>query len=248
MKRIFGLLAAIIFLTTATPSQAQTIVIAVEDKDFAPYTMVRDGKAAGACAEFVEGTLDVMGAKAEYVSVPWSRVLLYVENQKVDAALCGTISDDRAAYSHFPEEAVLYYDATLFVRSDSDVQTFRAEDLSGLTFGTIIGYSYQGGAVELEQHGLIRKQAYDRLSLMRQLLNGQVDMVLDSLEPMQRQIDKLGATGQIRVLDPKVRFAPAYLFFSQKPGNEKLAQDFTEALRAFKETPAYWEIQSKYDF
>ena len=247
MKRTLSTILAILALTVG--AKAQTIVIAVEDQDFAPYyTVAPDGKAVGACAEIVEGALATMGAKAEYVPVPWSRVLLYVESQRVDAALCGTFSDERDAFSHFPKEEVLYYDATLFVREDSDFQAFDITQLSGRTFGTIIGYSYQGGAKELEANGLIRKDTYDRLGLVRQLLNGQVDAVLDSLEPMQRMVDKIGAGGQVRALDPKVSFAPAYLFFSKKPGNDALAKDFTAALRAFKETPAFGEIQAKYDF
>ena len=232
----------------STSAAAQTLTIAIEDKDFAPYTMVRDGQAEGACAEIAEATLDRMGAKVEYVSVPWSRVLLYVEKQKVDAALCGTISIERDSYSYYPDEALLHYDATLFVAETSDIDSFDLSALAGKTFGAVIGYSYQGAAVELQEQGMIRHDAYDRESLVRLLLAGKIDAVLDSVEPMQRVTARLDVSDQIRPIEPKLRYAPAYLFFSRKPGNEAFAVEFSAALKEFKETPEYWEIQAKFGF
>lgn len=242
-----SILAGVVWLVSLSAA-AQTVTIAVEDKDFAPYTMVRDGKATGACAEIAEATLERMGAKAEYVSVPWSRVLLYVENQKVDAALCGTSGHNRDTYSHYPDEALLYYDATLFVANGSDIEDLQPATLSGKTFGTIIGYSYQGAGDELERLGMTRQDTYDREGLIRQLLAGKVDAVLDSVEPMQRVSARLNVSDQIRSITPKLRYAPAYLFFSKKPGNEDFAAAFSNALKDFKETPEYWDIQDRFGF
>lgn len=231
----------------ATPlAWAQTITVAVENKDFAPYTTWSGKTAGGACAEIVEGAVRQMGGTVEYVGVPWSRVLWMVQRQKVDAALCGTFSEDRAAYSFYPQERLLDYDATVFVRSASRVRQLDAGTATGLTFGVIIGYSYSGADQELERMGMIRREVLSRDILLRHLVSGKLDTALDSVLPVKAEMTRLGLKGKIRALTPSLRKTPAYLFFSRRDGHEALAQRFSEALKAFKETPDYLEIAERY--
>jgi len=227
---------------------ADTITIAVEDKNYVPYYLWVDGQAQGLCVEVAEATLREMGHEVEFVRVPWVRVLLSVEQKRVDAGLCGTKNSERAAYSHYPEEPLTSFDATLFVRTDSPMQSADVEGMEGLTFGLIKGYNYGELDKDLERQGLIRLEARDREGLFQMLARGRIDMMLDSILPTFADARKFGVHTQIRPLFPSLTESPGYLLLSQKPGHDELAKKFSAALREFKQTEEYSTIKERYGF
>ncbi|MEW9921819.1 substrate-binding periplasmic protein [Marimonas sp. MJW-29] len=228
------------------PVQAQTIVVAIEDKDYAPYYTWVDGKPEGPCVEITAGAIRLMGAEVEFARMPWTRVLNSVETMRADAALCGTKTDERISFSHYPDEPLLNYDVTLFVRSDSELTTSDPEALSDKTFALVKGYSYASIDDRLEEEGMIRVEATGRDSLIKLLMLGRVDTILDSRLPVFTDAKRLGFEGQARALSPSLAETPAYLFFSRKPGYEALASRFSAALEEFKSTPEYDVIQQRY--
>ena len=231
---------------SAFMASADVRTIAVEDKDYAPYYVWIDGRPSGPCIDIVSGTFALMGDTVEYLRFPWSRVLRSVEEQKVDAGLCGTRSEERSVYSHYPNEPLLIYDATLFTRADSELQTSAIEVLKGRSFGIVKGYSFGDIEQELESEGMIRLEAASRESLWNQLLIGRIDTALDSILPMVADTIRMGKRGEIRPLYPSLAETPGYLFFSQKPGNDALAKKFSQVLKEFKRTPEYLELKARY--
>lgn len=221
-------------------------MIAVEDKDWSPYYIWVDGQARGACPEIAAGAVRQMADEAEFVRYPWARVLQSVELRKVDAGLCGTRTDERAAYSHYPDEALLNYDATLFVRADSGLQSSAMTGLRGKSFALVKGYNFGEVDADLEAGGMIRIETPGRESLMKLLLLGRVDTVLDSRLPFPADARQQGVTDRVRALSPSLAETPGYLFFSRKPGHDALARRFSVALSAFKETPDYRAIKARY--
>lgn len=240
--------SALLVLLTSALVYAETITIAVEDKNYVPYYLWVDGKPQGLCVDVAEGTVRQMGDEVEFIRVPWVRVLLEVERKTVDAGLCGTKNSERAAYSHYPEEPITSFDATLFVRADSPLQSSNIDGLSGQTFGLVKGYNYGELDKDLERQGLIRLEARDREALFRLLIKGRLDLMLDSVLPTISDARKLGVYAQIRPLFPSLSESPGYLFFSQKPGHEELAKKFSAALKEFKGTDAYNTIMERYGF
>ena len=145
VSRFFGhFSAAVILAMLPFSAAAETIVVAVEDKDWTPYYYWVDGLPTGPCPEIVSGTIRLMGDEVEFQRYPWVRVLKSVEEKKVDAGLCGTKTEERAAYSYYPDEPLLYYDATLFVRVDSPLTSSDFSELRGQSFGMIKGYTFAG--------------------------------------------------------------------------------------------------------
>ena len=240
--------ASVLLALTFKPVLAETLTVAIEDKDWTPYYVWIDGDPTGLCTEIAAGAIRHMGAEVEFVPVPWVRVLLSVETQKVDAGLCGTKTDERAAFSYYPDEPLLSFDATLFVRADSQLQSSDVDELKGRTFGLIKGYNYGDLDQKLESQGMIRLEALNRESLLDMLVAGRIDTVLDSIMPTVSDAQKLGINDQIRPLLPSLTETPGYLFFSQRPGHDALAQRFSDALKAFKETEEYTAILQRYGF
>jgi polar amino acid transport system substrate-binding protein len=249
--RTVWLFLTALVLTTLLSSRlvyADTITVAVEDKNYVPYYLWVDGKPQGLCVEVAKAAIREMGHEVEFVRVPWVRVLLSVEQKRVDAGLCGTKNAERAAYSHYPEEPLTSFDATLFVRTDSPIQSPDVEGLDGLTFGLIKGYNYGELDKDFERQGLIRLEARDRKALFQMLVKGRIDMMLDSILPTFADARKFGVHTQIRPLFPSLSESPGYLFFSQKPGHDELANKFSAALREFKQTEEYSTIKERYGF
>jgi ABC-type amino acid transport substrate-binding protein len=238
-------LLMVVWLGTAS---AESIAVAIEDKDWKPYYSWVDGKPMGACVEIAAGAIRHMGAGVEWVRMPWARALQAVERKTVDAGLCGTLTEERSAYSIYPDEPLLSFDATLFVRPDSRFQTSDAARVTGQSFGMIKGYNFGDVDKALESRGMIRIEALNRSRLLKMLSIGRVDMILDSILPTFAESRELGYGGQIRALLPSLSETPGYLFFSRKPDHAGLAKRFSSALVRFKSTPAYDAIREKYGF
>ncbi|MDX1402260.1 MAG: transporter substrate-binding domain-containing protein, partial [Kiloniellales bacterium] len=234
-----------IFLSIASV-RAETIVVAVEDKDYSPYYTWADGLPQGPCPEIAAGAIRHMGAEVEFVRFPWVRVLKAVEEKRVDAGLCGTKTEERAAYSHYPTEALLTFDATLFVRSESAITSSESLDLVGKSFGLVKGYNYGGIDGDLEANGAIRVEAPNRDSLLKLLVIGRVDTVLDSILPLFADAKRMGVEDGIRAVLPSLDETPGYLFFSRKSGHKELAERFSSALKEYKNTPEFLAIKSRY--
>jgi polar amino acid transport system substrate-binding protein len=240
--------SALLVLVSMQLAHAETITVAIEDKNWSPYYVWVDGEPHGPCPEIAAGAIRHMGAEVEFVRVPWVRVLLSVQRQTVDAGLCGTENSERSAYSHYPEEPLLSYDATLFVLTDSPLQNSDIKGLKGRTFGLIKGYTYGDVDKALEDQGMVRREVNDREALFQLLIRGRLDAVLDSVLPTFADARKLGVHAQIRPLFPSLSETPAYLFFSRKPGHDELAKRFSDALKEFKGTDAYDSIRERYGF
>lgn len=246
MARGSSIASALLVMLSVHLAHAETITVAIEDKNWAPYYVWVEGTPTGPCPEIAAGAIQHMGFEVKFVRVPWVRVLLSVERQTVDAGLCGTKTSERSAYSHYPEEPLLSYDATLFVRADSPLQTSEIAGLKDKTFGSVKGYTFGDVDGRLEAQGMSRLEANDREALLRLLIRGRLDVVLDSILPTAFDARKLGVHAQIRPLFPSLSETPAYLFFSRRPGHDELAKKFSAALREFKETDAYDTIKARY--
>ncbi|UWQ29272.1 ABC transporter substrate-binding protein [Leisingera sp. M523] len=247
MRRL-RIAATIVAIGIAFPvlAFAETIFVAVEDKDYTPYYVWIDGQPKGPCVEIAAGAIRHMGAEVEFVRMPWTRVLKFVKTQRVDAGLCGTKTDEREDFSHYPDEPLLNYDATLFVRMDSGLTISDPEALTGKTFALVKGYSYGGIDDGLEMAGMTRVEATGRESMIKLLTLGRVETVLDTTLPFLADARRLGIEDQVRPLLPSLAETPGYLFFSRKPGHDALSNRFSEALTEFKTTPKYLAIKQRY--
>ncbi|MEQ8653059.1 MAG: transporter substrate-binding domain-containing protein [Kiloniellales bacterium] len=163
-------------------------------------------------------------------------------------ALCATQTKEREGFSHYPEEELLLFDTTLIVRSDDEAEILEDAIQPGKRFGIIKGYSFGGADDLLEAAGMSRIETPNRDALLKLLVLGRVDSVLDSTLPILYDAERLDLDGEVRPLYPPLASTPTYLLFSQAPGNEELSQQFSEALKAFKLTPTYSEIREVYGF
>lgn len=241
------LLRLVALLFFASSAIAQTVVkVAVEDRDYAPYYTWENGALNGPCGDIVSAVFDAMGVEVEFVGAPWVRVIKMVEDKTADAALCATETEERRAYAVFPAEHLLSYDATLFVLDGSPLATTDPTTLTDGSFALVGGYSFAGVDQELEERGLVRLETTSRESLVRVLLAGRVDMVLDSRLPIFADAEAFGVADQIRALEPTLSETPAYLMFSAKEGANDVARAFSDALAQFKTTPEFAEIAMRY--
>jgi len=238
----------LVVLALACPAAtAQNVVeVAVEDKDYTPYYTWEDGELGGPCRDIVVGTFETLGYQVDFVSAPWVRVLKLVEDGAVDAALCATKTEDREAYAVFPDEALLSYDATLFVRTDSALQGADPATLAGGTFAMVKGYTFAGVEDGLENAGMIRQETTTRESLVQVLIAGRVDAVLDTRLPFFHDAESLDVSDEVRALSPSLSETPGYLMFSDRDGGKDLARAFSDALARFKQTEGFTAIAARY--
>jgi len=245
MRHAVAALVALLVSSGVALSQP-VVTVAVENRDYAPYYTWEGDQLRGPCGDIVSAVFETMGYDVEYVPVPWTRVLRMVEEQQVDAGLCATRTEERTAYAIFPDEALLSYDATLFVLDGSPLDAAEPDILQGRSFAMVSGYSYAGVDLWLEEIGMIRQEAASRESLVQILLAGRVDAVLDSRLPIFADAETLGVADRIRALEPTLSETPGYLMFSRRGGDDSLSSAFSDALAAFKQTAEFAEISARY--
>ena len=229
--------SALAVVVSLSPARAETTVIAVEDKDWSPCCTWVKGEPRDRCFEIAEGAFRHNGAEVEFVFYPRARVIQSVELRKVGSGFCGTRTDERAAYSQVPYEALLDYDATLFVRAEADLQRPVIEELRGKNFALVHGHNFGEADEDIEAVGMIRTETPCRESLVKLLLIGRVDTSLDCILPLLADARRLEISSQIRVLLPSLAETLGFLSFGKTPGHDALAKRFFATLNAFTETP-----------
>lgn len=143
-----------VLLLWAAQAMAQDVVtVAVEDKDYSPYYVWGDDGLEGPCGDITMAVLATMGHDVVFEPAPWTRVIRMLEDDLVDAALCATETVERLAFAQFPDEPLLSFDATLFVRADSPLQSSSLGGLFGLSFGVV------GATVSVGSTGRSRRAA-----------------------------------------------------------------------------------------
>ena len=100
------LTATLLILLLSVNAYAQNKLLICSDNNFwYPFTLVKDGQAAGIHIDIIERALHDLNYEAEFTALPWKRCLLEAQRGKYDGVATASFKDARAEYLHYPEGA-----------------------------------------------------------------------------------------------------------------------------------------------
>jgi len=223
----------------------------VSDSNFAPYSMLQDGKPAGIDVEVFQEAARRAGIPYALQLVAWEEVVRKVKSGEAHGGFSFFRTPEREEYALFVEEAVVHYsDYVMFTRNGHTFPFREWSDLDGKRIGVNKGFSFSeafgaGGDVVL-------KEFDSEAESIAALLKGRVDGFVGQLDTTYYQLGRMGMSSTVIYL-PKVvmKDRPAYMVMarnSELKKKEQIARRLGLALRSMYRDGTYNRIARRYLF
>ena len=240
-------LASLLLGGSALADEQPTLTILTEL--WPPYVMRDDnGELVGADLDLARAVLLQMGYRTEVKVLPWKRVLQQAHLKQGDAVLDVFYVKDRQEWLHYPEEPLSRSGEVLFYAADRPVKFEQLSDLKGLRIGVQADYAYSPDF--LADKGVIRVAMTGDGKMVKQLhlmMAGRLDGVVLNERVGRYLLRTQGLQDQVAYAAPLLTEDNRnFLGFTHKPGHDQLAIQFSSALKAFKQTPAYQQLLARY--
>ncbi|MCX9158423.1 transporter substrate-binding domain-containing protein [Niveibacterium sp. 24ML] len=240
--------AALLILTAALQgagaAHARELVIVSET--FAPYVFEQRGEARGFDYEVSKAVLARLGYTLNLQFAPWRRALVMAASKQVDGVLgIGRGNqNEREAFLAFPDEALSGSRVVLFYLKGRPFHYEGLFSLAGKTVGTLAGYTYSPDFASAPY--FTREPVDTHEQNLRKLLRGHIDLALIDTAVGLYAAQQLGVAGEFSYEPHMISGGRQYIAFTRARGHDKLAQDFSKALVAFKKTDDYRAIFKAY--
>src|SRR5262249_49637073 len=247
---MFALLVAALVVfagVSPTPSAAEPLRLVTDQ--WVPYENLSDVTAPGFSTEVLRGVFVSMKQEVTFEEFPWARAAQLVFRGERDAIFTAFSNDERARYCHFPSEPLARDKWIFFVRA-ADVGRLRFssfDDLVGHDIAVLRGASISPELWDFaRRHQRLVETASDEANF-RMLEAGRVDFVVASEVNGMRLITSPGFEGKIAPLPSRsLKEDDLYVIFSKQRVSAEFVAQFSNALRRFKQTPAFRAIHRKY--
>ncbi len=203
----------------------------------------------GLWIDMVRSTMDRMGEKYEKMELyPWARLFRMGLRGEVDGML-GAKTPEREKYLWFTDEPLIRDPWVFFIRK-SDVGTLKFDsynDLKGHQVGLMTDFAYTDELWKFVK----REKNYEEVPVFEQnlhkLLSGRVDYIVNTLNIGICNARQMGILDQISPLTERViNDALFYVMFNKKNVSKAFVDRFSENLAAFKKTPEYKTLLTRY--
>ena len=239
----FAVLAAVV------PAAGMAAPLRLVTDQWVPYENLSDAEAPGFSTEVLRGVFASMRQEVSFEEYPWARAAQMVFRGEREGIFTAFYNEERARYCHFPREPLARDKWLLFVRA-ADVGRLRFasfDDLLGHDIAVLRGASISPDFWDFaRRHQRIVETASDEANF-RMLEAGRVDYVVASFVNGTRLIGSLGFEDKIApLLSRSLKEDDLYVIFSKQRVSPEFVAQFSDALRRFKQTPAFRTIYRKY--
>ncbi len=241
MKKLFVVFIIILLGATSVWAEKVTLVTG----EFPPYTSeVLENR--GFSTEIVSAVFQEMGKEVEYKFYPWRRCEELVQKGKVWATFPYAYTEERNEkylYSDKISDTITHF---FYYKENKGYKYETLEDLKDYKLGGLIGYFYEP---LFKEAGLQVKYTYDEASLIRQLMNGRVELaplnVLVGWHTIKTNFPD--EAHNFDYLEKPLLVGTSHVIASkQYPDSEKLLEEFNAALKRIKENGMHGAILEKY--
>ncbi len=246
MKHLF-LMLSICFFTTLTAVEQITVIY----NDYAPYCYVDKNTPEGAnglCVEIIQAVAETLDIEVKFDG-PYqpTTCLDLMKEGRVDALIPLTKTSEREKYMTYYDNNLIDDTISFIVRNDSDISwTGNLHSIEKHTIGVVKVFSYGETFDAASFLDLDNSEKNTDVSLLNKLLDGKLDVIIASSLVLKDIATKAGNIDKIKLLSPNVSTDPLYMAFSKAKNNDKIAWDFSNALKSFRNTSEYKKILKKY--
>ncbi len=163
-KVILIILACIFVPTKAFDSETKLIIATF---DFPPYEYRKQDNIDGLSVRIAKYVFNKINQPVEFIELPWSRSLMYLEQGKIDGLFEILWKPDRVLYADYCKEVLMYETSSLFIKKSSNI-SFNG-DLNRIT-------SYKIGIRQDFSYGV----KFDKLRQQNKF-----KMIISSVDPEQ---------------------------------------------------------------
>ncbi|MDC0335269.1 transporter substrate-binding domain-containing protein [Pseudodesulfovibrio sp.] len=250
MRSIFFALILTI-ATLASPAQAQNPLF-VADIDFAPYSMISEGKPAGIDVDVLTEAARRSNLNLDIQFKQLDKLIEMVKTGQCDGAFSLFRSPEREKYAMFMEAVPVHYsDYVLFTKVGDKFSFSSYADLTGKIIGKVDGVSLGEEFDAAKGKGTVEVKLYpDPAAALKGLLMGEIDAYAGNIDVTYHRLKTMGMTSSIVYLPKKiVSQKPAYLVMSRASkleNKELILQKLERALDLMRKDGTYGKIARRY--
>lgn len=234
----------VIALVVFFPATSQADSLRIVTEAWPPHVFQDEDRITGSDYEVAVAVLNAMGTTVSLEFFPWKRCISMVEEGGADALLDAGKTEAREKTMHFPKESLSSSETVLFHRSDRELPFHSFNDLTGLTIGTQLGYSY---SEEFKNAKGFRKVPVNDIRLnIRKVLTGRIDAYVANRNYGLFVARQLNVLSEVRHTAKVISGGDVYLAFSKETVAPDFVAAFSRTLKRFKETDEYRTILSRY--
>lgn len=234
---IFYLTLLSIFLFTASATASKLTFVSDQ---FPPYYYEANSETKGLQYELATHVFKKMRKPFEIQFMPWKRALMVAESFKADGIFGLRKTDQRKRWLIYPDEPLMVVKTVIFSRKDDNFEYTGINSLAGKKVGIIKGYTY---GKSFDKSNLFKKEEVSSLNLnFLKLVAGRIDFVAAYKAVGVHTMGQMNLTDKISFSSESVNIVPIFIGFTKKPGNVKIAREFSRHLKEFKHSPECVEL------
>ncbi|SON52117.1 putative Polar amino acid uptake family ABC transporter, periplasmic substrate-binding protein [Vibrio tapetis subsp. tapetis] len=230
---------------SAAHAQPEMLVVR-GDGNWPPYEMTIEGELTGFHIELVKAVAQEAGIRVKFVSYPWARALKMARKGQVDAITYIAINHERQAYIDFHSENILSGTQHFIVENKyrSDITyNGKLEQLLPHSIVHISQYSY--GEPFDSNTDLIKTAVKSPLQIALLIAKNRYDLGILTKSELE-MLRPAPFINDLELLEPPLHSTNVYLGISKASTNQQLMANFTDSMRAFKQTERYQILRNTF--
>ncbi len=234
-------LCAMFFLLMAyIPAHAgQQLVVGVDDRDWSGHYQWVNGELIGIDADIIRGVAKNLDYEVVFKSLPWARLLAMGEDKTIDIILDLAPTAQRGKYLYYVETPITVEATVFWVKKGSSFHYSGKFD-PNMRLGLIYASDWSD---RFTREGTPTVEVFHSYkAAFSSLIEGRIDAFGGYLLPTQDQVRQLGIVDEVEPSLPILYGLPYYIAFTDKEMHGKLAQKFSDALKAFYESAEYKKL------
>ncbi|MUM77644.1 transporter substrate-binding domain-containing protein [Pseudodesulfovibrio sp. F-1] len=250
MRTLLASLVIAVVLLAAT-AHAQPLVF-VGDVDFAPYSMLTEGRPAGIDVEVLAEAARRAGIEIAIKLRPWDEVVRMLETGECAGGFALFRGEGRSRYVRFLDAVPIHTsDFVLFTMVGGRFSFRSFDDLADRTVARVGGMSLGDEFDAAVGAGVVTVRDYpDQAAALAALIAGDVDAYAGNIDVTYARLKDMGMTSSIVYLPRKlVSQKPAYAVLSLAaalPEREEMAQRLERAMDQMRRDGTYRSIAHRY--
>ena len=236
--------------TSFAESTIKTLLVVRPDGSWPPQEMVVDGELSGLHIELTQTVAARLNINITFKSLPWKRAIEMFKNGDADAITYMAKTSEREQFGYFLQDNVLSKASVGFFilkKYQHDIR-FSGElnSLQDYLIGSVLGFSYDE---EFDEMASLNKfnGAENEENLIKMLIAERVSIAIGHVDVIKFLVKHMNVADKIMFLSPYLTEGREhYLVFARAKGHGDLANQFANAMRAFKSTPEYTQLLKKY--
>jgi polar amino acid transport system substrate-binding protein len=210
-----------------------------------PYQTLEEESVSGYSTELIRAIYQRMGIPIESIKAyPWKRALQILETNHAEALFSANHTTDRDVFARYPDEILFESPWLIWSKNPNGIKSL--DDLVSKRIGVVQGYSYTPEFWDFIQTYCEIEAVTNDVINFKKLAIGRLDAVVAEHGNGLYLLKTLQLKGIVPSEDIVIKKDGLHIIFNRANVSESFVRDFSNELRAFKQTQEYKALRFKY--